>query len=211
MKQTRTFQMIDPTPAKWDLYESLIPALDKSYGLHTHAKFKVHLNRRKINRLSNLLTIDYYAENESDFYQMDYDAIEIITKGGLVFKMLSTVTEPVFKEYQVSDTYQLLVGFQSKLNWDRWMRVLKVFDSMCKEYGVRTERILYPKRFAVHYDCYFTSWKDFSMYCWEIGRIVEKYHLSIESIEDLAASNYQSDMFEDIIDLTDSRRIRNYA
>ena len=49
------------------------------------------------------------------------------------------------------------------------------------------------------------------MYCWEIGRIVEKYHLSIESIEDLAASNYQLDLFEDIIDLTDSRRIRNYA
>ena len=211
MKKTRIFQMVDPTMAKWDIYETLIPALDKSYGLHADAKIKVHLDRRKINRLSNLLTIDYYAVNESDYYQMDYDAIEIITKAGLVFKLLSTVSEPVIKEYQVSDTYQLLVGFQSKLNWDRWMRVLKVFDTMCGEYGVRTERILYPQKWAVHYDCCFTSWKDFSAYCWEIGRIVEKYQLSIESIEDLATDNYQLDMFEDILDLTDSKRVRDYA
>ena len=211
MKKTRIYQMIDPTMAKWDIYDTLIPALDKSYGMHADAKFKVHLNRRKINRLGNLMTVEYYAENESDFYQMDYDAIEIITKAGLVFKMLSTVSESAIQEYQVSDTYQLLRGFQSSANWDRWMRVLKVFDTMCGEYGVRSKRILYPKKFAVHYDCYFTSWKDFSMYCWEIGRIVEKYALSIESIEDLAASNYQLDLFEDIIDLTDCRRIRNYA
>ena len=211
MKKTRVFQMIDPTPERWDIYETLIPALDKSYGLHAEAKLKVHIERRKINRLSNRLMIDFYADREEDFYKIDYDAIVIYTKAGLAFEMISTVTESVIKEYQVSNTYQLLRGFQSSANWDRWMRVLKVFDSMCGGYGVRTERILYPKKFAVHYDCYFISWRDFSMYCWEIGRIVEKYHLSIESIEDLAASNYQLDLFEDIIDLTDSRRIRNYA
>ena len=210
MKKTRIFQMVDPTMAKWDIYEALIPALDASYGLHADAKLKVHINRRKINRLGNLMTVEYYAENESDFYQMDYDAIQIITKGGLVFKMLSTVNETVIKEHQVCDTYQLTKDSQSKLNWDRWMRVLKLFDDMCGEYGVKTERIFYPKRFALHYDCRFTSWKDFSNYCWEMGRVVEQYQLSIESIDDITAP-YQLDLFEDILDLTDSKRVRDYA
>ena len=210
MKKTRIFQMVDPTMAKWDIYEALIPALDASYGLHADAKIKVHLDRRKINRVGNLLTIDYYAENESDFYQMDYDAIEIITKGGLVFKMLSTVSESEIQEYHVSDNYQLMEGSQSKLNWDRWMRVLKLFDDMEGEYGVKTKRQFYPKKFALHYDCHFTSWEDFSNYCWEMGRIVEKYQLSLESIADIETT-YQLDLFEDILDLTDSKRVRKYA
>ena len=210
MKKTRTFQMIDPTPERWNIYETLIPELDRSYGLYADSKVKVHVDRRKINRFSNRLTIDFYADREEDFYKIDYDAIVIYTKAGLAYEMISTVSKSTIQEYDVSNTYQLLKGFQSTLNWDRWMRVLKVFDSMCGEYGVRTERILYPKKFAVHYDCRFTSWKDFSMYNWEIGRIVEKYQLSIESIEDLA-TNYQLDMFEDILDLTDSNRARKYA
>ena len=211
MKKTRIFKLIDPSEKRWDIYESLIPLLDKSYGLHADASVKVHIKRRKINRFSNTLTIDFYADREEDFYKIDYDAIVIYTKAGLAFEMMSTVSESEVTEHQVSNTYQLLKGYQSSLNWDRWMRVLKVFDTMCGEYGVRTERIFYPQKWAVHYDCYFTSWEEFSMYSWEIGRIVEKYQLSIESIQDLAVSNYQLDLFEDIIDLTDSKRIRDYA
>ena len=211
MKKTRIFQMIDPTLAKWDIYEALIPALDKSYSLHSNAKIKAHLGRRTINRIGNLLTIEYYAENEADFYQMDYDAVVIYTNAGLGFKMLSTVSETVKIEYQYTSTYHLEKAFQTQENWDRLMRVTKLVDSLAGQYGVsKPERKFYPKIYALIYTCRYTSINDFVEYNWEIGRIVEKYRLHIESINEIPRM-YQASLFDEILDLTDTKRVRNYA
>ena len=211
MKKTRIFQMIDPTPARWDIYEELIPALDKSYGLHATAKIKAHLARRTINQISNLLTIEYFADCEADFYQMDYDAIVIYTNAGLGFKMLSTVSETVKIEYQYTSTYHLEKAFQTQENWDRLMRVTKLVDSLAIQYGVSNpERKFYPKKYALTYTCRYTSINDFVEYNWEIGRIVERYSLHIETINEIPRM-YQMDLFDDILDLTDSKRVRSYA
>ena len=210
LKKTRTFELIDPTPARWDIYETLIPSLDLSYGLHSSAKIKAHLARRTINRLGNLLTIDYYAESESDFYLMDYDAIVIYTKAGLGFKMLSTVSETVKIEYQYTSTYHLEKAFQTQENWDRLMRVIKIVDSLGGKFGVKAERVLYPKKYALIYSARFPSWFDFSEFMWEVGRLVERYNIQNESIDEIPTI-YQASLFDDILELTDSKRVRTFA
>ena len=211
MKKTRIFELIDPTPARWDIYEALIPALDKSYGLHATAKIKAHLDRRTINRIGNLLTIEYYADCEADFYQMDYDAVVIYTNAGLGFKMLSTVSQIEPIEFSYKSKYQLVKKYQTQENWDRLMRVTKIVDSLAIQYGVtKPEREYYPKIYALIYACRYTSINDFVEYNWEIGRLVERYNLHIESINEIPRM-YQASLFEDILDLTDSKRVRSYA
>ena len=211
MKKTRIFQMIDPTLAKWDIYEALIPALDKSYSLHSNAKIKAHLERRTINRIGNLLTIEYYAETEEDFYHMDYDAIVLYRNAGLGFRMLSTVSQIEPIEFLYKSTYQLEQEFQTQENWDRLMRVTKLVDSLAGQYGVsKPERKFYPKIYALIYTCRYTSINDFVEYNWEIGRIVEKYRLHIESINEIPRM-YQASLFDEILDLTDTKRVRTFA
>jgi hypothetical protein len=211
LKKTRIFELIDPTPERWDIYESLIPALDESYGLHANDRIKAHLDRRTINRTGNLLTIEFYAENESDFFQIDYDAIVIYTKAGISFKMLSTVSEEMEPiEHTYTSTYQLIESLQTQEHWDRLMRVIKIVDCMGGKYGVKAERKLYPKKFALIYSARFPSWFDFAEFMWEIGRLVERYDIQNESINEIPRM-YQASLFDDILELTDSKRVRSYA
>ena len=211
LKKTRTFELIDPTPARWDIYEALIPSLNLSYGLHSTAKIKAHLDRRTINRLGNLLTIEYYAESESDFYLMDYDAIVIYTNAGISFKMISTISEEIEPiEQTYTSTYQLIKSQQTPEHWDRLMRVIKVVDSLGGKYGVKPERKFYPKKYALIYSARFPSWFDFSEFMWEVGRLLERYNIQNESIDEIPKI-YQASLFDDILDLTDSKRVRTYA
>ena len=211
LKKTRIFELIDPTPERWDIYEALIPALDKSYGLHATARVKAHLDRRTINRTGNLLTIEFYAENESDFYQIDYDAVVIYTNAGIGFKMLSTVSEDIEPfEHTYESTYQLIKKQQTQEHWDRLMRVIKIVDSLGGKYGVKAERVLYPKKFALIYSARFPSWFDFSEFMWEVGRIVERYDIQNESIDEIPRI-FQASLFDDILELTDSKRVRTFA
>ena len=210
LKKTRIFELIDPSPERWDIYEALIPVLDKSYGLHSSAKIKAHLARRTINRIGNLLTIDYYAETESDFYLMDYDAIVIYTNAGIGFNMLSTISteEPI--EHSYTSTYQLIESQQTQEHWDRLMRVIKITDSLGGKYGVKAERVLYPKKYALIYSAKFPSWTDFSDFMWEVGRLVERYNIQNESIDEIPRM-FQASLFDDLLELTDSKRVRTYA
>ena len=212
LKKTRTFELIDPTPARWDIYEALIPTLDLAYGLYSTDTIKAHLDRRIINRIGNLLTIDFYAEYESDFYQIDYDAIVIYTKAGIGFKMLSTVSEEIEPfEHEYTSTYQLIKSQQTQEHWDRLMRVLKIVDSLAGKYGVsKPERVFYPKKFALIFTCQYISSDDLADYFWEIGRLVERYDLHHEPINEIPRI-YQASLFDDILELTDSKRVRSYA
>tara|TARA_R110000824_G_scaffold397960_1_gene601305 strand:+ start:165 stop:797 length:633 start_codon:yes stop_codon:yes gene_type:complete len=205
MKKTRVFELLNPTAEKWDIYEALIPALNSSYGHHCSLKVRGHLDRRRIDRLTNLLTIDFYAETEQDFYNIDYEAIKIYTNAGLVFKMLSTTNEIKLIEQQYSGQYQLVK--QTENNWDLWMHVCGVLDLIQGKYGVKVSRTFYRKQFAMEYFCSFLNWQDFSDYTFECGRIVERNKLNVITCEkeDIFTA-YQADLFDDIIDLTDTKR-----
>ena len=205
MKKTRVFELIDATPEKWEIYESLIPALNASYGFHCDLKVKGHLDRRTICQFSNQLTIDFYAETDEDFYNIDYEAIKIYATAGLVFKMLSTVDEVQFVEQEYIGVFQLVK--QTENQWDLWMHVIGILDLIQGKYGVKMVRVFHHKKFAIEYFCTFLSWKDFSEYLFECGRITEKHKLDIMPvlIEDIGRA-YQAELFDDIIELTDTKR-----
>ena len=59
----------------------------------------------------------------------------------------------------------------------------------------------------MEYFCNFLCWQDFSDYTFECGRIVEKHNLDVKTCEkeDIGRA-YQADLFDDIIDLTDTKR-----
>tara|TARA_R110002020_G_scaffold143378_2_gene315585 strand:+ start:76 stop:708 length:633 start_codon:yes stop_codon:yes gene_type:complete len=210
MKKTRKFQLIDPTPERWDIYEKIIPALDKSYGLHSDAKVLAYSDRRIIDRFNNILTIEFHAETEFDFYNIDYEAIAIYTKAGLAFKMVSCVSESVKEIYTTNVSWQLEPKWQKRETWDKWMNMLKIIDSLAGISGIRCDRKLYPELFAVTLKYTFIDWLAFSDYNFEIGRVYEKYNIQISSV-DLIPEHYQANLFDDILELTDSKRIRAYA
>ena len=207
MKKTRVFELLDPTPEKWNIYESLIPALNKSYGFHCDYKIKGHLERRKICRVSNLLTIDFYAETDKAFYHIDYEAIKMFAKAGIEFKMISTFSEYPIQEQEFIGQYQL--EKQNQDTWDLWMFVADVFDLLSGKYGVKNTRVLFRKHYAMELYSKFLSWRDFSDYTFECGAISAKHHLKILPVMkcDIGRA-YQADLFDDIIHLTDPKRIR---
>ena len=210
MKKTRKFQLINPTLERWDIYEKLIPALDKSYGLHADAKVLAYSDRRIIDRYNNLLTIEFHAETEEDFYNIDYEAIAIYTKAGLAFKMISCVSEVVKEIYATNASWQLEPNWQNFETWDKWMEMLKIIDSLCGVNGIRCDRKLYPELFSVTLKYTFTDWLTFSDYNFFIGRVYEKYNIPITSVN-LIPESYQANLFDDILELTDTKRVRAYA
>ena len=90
------------------------------------------------------------------------------------------------------------------------MRVIKVVDSLGGKYGVKPERKFYPKKYALIYSARFPSWFDFSEFMWEVGRLLERYNIQNESIDEIPRI-YQASLFDDILELTDSKRVRSYA
>ena len=205
MKRTMHFEMVDPTPEKWDLYDSIVPILDKAHGKIYRTK-----DRRKISRISNTLSVIYVAETEAEFFNIQFEAMKIIIKHGLDFVAIKQVHEFVQIEHTFTKAYQLIKAHQTKECWDYWIGMHQLADSFAGEYGVQAERVYYPERFAILYTSRFTSWEDFAVYCWECGVLCQKHNIHIETINEIPRM-YQADMFDDILDLTDSKRVRSYA
>ena len=174
------FEMIDPTPEKWDLYDSITPSLDKAHGKIYRTK-----DRRKISRIANTLSVTYVAETDAEFFNIQFEAMKIILKHGLDFCAIKQVHEFVQIEHTYSRPYQLIRDYQTKKCWDYWIEMHHLADTFAGEYGVTGERVYYPESFAILYTSRFTSWEDFANYCWECGVLCQKHNIHIETINEI--------------------------
>tara|TARA_R110000824_G_scaffold315966_1_gene503124 strand:+ start:711 stop:1367 length:657 start_codon:yes stop_codon:yes gene_type:complete len=203
------YKMIDPTPEKWDIYDALIPQLDHNAFRDSGVPF-AHLERRTIDKISNHLSVSYWAESESDFFNIKLNAMKIILTAGLDFIAVNETINLIPIEHTVMRTCQLAEHQRNMKTWDNFISLCSIVDNIAGELEIKNNRILTPKYYAIVNTSRFLNWSDYATYNFRIGGLFEKNNIKVDMVENFPKI-YQGDLFDDILDLTDTTRDRMFA
>jgi hypothetical protein len=149
MRHEITFQLVNPNVAKWELYTSLMPFVDKICGDH-----EIIIERRTIDIPNWEMTEIVVVNCQKKLFTAKHKVVELLQTNNIETNVIAMkmIHPPVIKR---NNTYWRIQELHQTIpNMDRWVAVMPKIDLYAKSYGITIHRIINRKTFscAVSYD-----------------------------------------------------------
>jgi len=200
MKQILKFALDAPTFEKWELYKGLIPMIDQvctDNGLFIESRIP--------NEEDHTVVVTSFANNETCIINSCIHGILLLEKHGLSATVVEAKRIRNPETYQIRLSCNLQVGYQNKINLDKWLELSHTIDSFA---GLRSVKLKREWDFTNYSMCLTgayidpIAWTQVSFYS---GALYAKNKLAFD-LNEWTQPIEQEDILDELIALSSNHR-----
>ena len=200
MKQILKFALDTPTFEKWELYKGLIPMIDQvctDSGLFIESRIP--------NEEDHTVVVTSFANNETCIINACINGILLLEKHGLSATVVDAKRIRNPSDIKIRLSCNLQVGYQNKINLDKWQNLSQTIDMFAGVRSVKLVREWNLSKYAMDLSAAFVDligWTQVAFYC---GALYANNNLAFD-VNEWTQPIEQEDILDELIALSSNHR-----